>query len=206
MADASPVVVVVVEGAPPGGGPMTELHGGQRLAELHGLLVERARAWAVEAFGAGLVTVAPAGGGGDGRDDDGDGDGDGGLAVAAREALAAAPGRPVIVVAPVLPVWRPAIAAAVLDDLRDGCAAVVGPVFDGGCYLLAFARAVDALLDLSAGDWTGHDALGAVLGAAQAAGLEIGMLRTERGLRRPADVRALLADPLTDGELRELLG
>jgi hypothetical protein len=36
--------------------------------------------------------------------------------------------------------------------------------------------------------------------------LEVGLLRTQRGLRTPADVRALLADPMTDDELRGLLG
>jgi hypothetical protein len=33
----------------------------------------------------------------------------------------------------------------------------------------------------------------------------VGLLRAERGLRRPGDVRAALADPLLDHELRELL-
>ena len=36
-------------------------------------------------------------------------------------------------------------------------------------------------------------------------GRVIGLLRAERGLARPADVRAALADPLLDPELRALL-
>jgi hypothetical protein len=36
-------------------------------------------------------------------------------------------------------------------------------------------------------------------------GWEVGLLRAERGLRRARDVHALLADPLTDPELRALL-
>jgi hypothetical protein len=44
-----------------------------------------------------------------------------------------------------------------------------------------------------------------VLGAINEAGVAVGLLRAERGLRRPADVRAALADPLLDAELRALL-
>jgi hypothetical protein len=47
--------------------------------------------------------------------------------------------------------------------------------------------------------------MSAAIVAARQADLEVGLLRTERGLRRPEDVRALLADPLTDREIRELL-
>ena len=43
------------------------------------------------------------------------------------------------------------------------------------------------------------------LGAAQLEGLQAGLLRAERGLRSPGDVRAALADPLLDAELAALL-
>jgi hypothetical protein len=43
------------------------------------------------------------------------------------------------------------------------------------------------------------------LGLAERAGIEVGLLRTERGLRSADDVRALLVDPLCDEELRRLL-
>ena len=43
------------------------------------------------------------------------------------------------------------------------------------------------------------------LAAARDAGLEIGLLRTERGLQRPDDVRAALADPLLPPDLRRIL-
>ncbi len=44
------------------------------------------------------------------------------------------------------------------------------------------------------------------LAAAREAGLEIGLLRTERALHRPADVRAALADPLLPEDLGRVLG
>jgi hypothetical protein len=45
-----------------------------------------------------------------------------------------------------------------------------------------------------------------VFGVVEERELEVGLLRAERGLRRPSDVWALRADPLTDAELREMLG
>jgi hypothetical protein len=47
--------------------------------------------------------------------------------------------------------------------------------------------------------------MSAAIVAAREADLEVGLLRTERGLRQPEDLRALLADPLTDPEIRGLL-
>jgi hypothetical protein len=35
--------------------------------------------------------------------------------------------------------------------------------------------------------------------------VEVGLLRAERALRTPADVAALIADPLTDGVLQQVL-
>jgi len=78
-------------------------------------------------------------------------------------------------------------------------------VFDGGFYLLALARPLPALFDLPADTWRSADAMGTALVAAHSAGAEVGLLRTERGLRSPADVAAALADPLLDAELRGLL-
>ena len=47
--------------------------------------------------------------------------------------------------------------------------------------------------------------IGLVLAPINEAGAPVGLVRPERGLRRPADVRAALADPLLDAELRALL-
>ncbi len=44
------------------------------------------------------------------------------------------------------------------------------------------------------------------LAAVSDAGLELGMLRAERALHRPADVRAALADPLLAPEMARILG
>jgi hypothetical protein len=48
--------------------------------------------------------------------------------------------------------------------------------------------------------------MGLALAAIHQAGLEVGLLRAERGLRRPDDVSAALADPLVDPQLRAALG
>ena len=89
-----------------------------------------------------------------------------------------------------------------LDDLADDCEISVGPMFDGGFYLVAFAHPVPALLELPDDAWQTRDPIGLAADAAQRSGWAIGLLRTERGLRTPADVSALLADPLVDDELR----
>jgi hypothetical protein len=112
---------------------------------------------------------------------------------------------PVLVVWPELVRWRPDHATGALDDLADDCEISVGPMFDGGFYLVAFARLVPALVDLPDDAWHTRDPIGLAADAAQRSGRSIGLLRTERGLRTPADVSALLADPLVDDELRGLL-
>jgi hypothetical protein len=43
------------------------------------------------------------------------------------------------------------------------------------------------------------------LSAVREAGLELGILRAERALHRPADVRAALADPLLPDALAKIL-
>jgi hypothetical protein len=112
---------------------------------------------------------------------------------------------PVLVVWPELVRWRSDHATGALDDLADDCEISVGPMFDGGFYLVAFARPVPALVDLPDTAWQTRDPIGLVADAAHRSGLGIGLLRTERGLRTPADVSALLADPLVDDDLRRLL-
>jgi glycosyltransferase A (GT-A) superfamily protein (DUF2064 family) len=127
------------------------------------------------------------------------------LAHAAARLFAVAPG-PVLITWPDLPRWRPEHALGALDDLSDGCDVSFGPVFDGGFYLIAVGRPVPALLGLPEEAWSGPDAMGVAIGAANEAGLGVGLLRPERGLHRPEDVRAVLADPLMDPELVAILG
>ena len=170
---------------------LTALLGADRLAALDRLLSARAATWAAR-IAPGRVRFA---GGRDGLEQ---------LSRAA-DALFDEYGGPVLVAWPELAEWRPDHAAAALGDLHAGCDFSLGPVFDGGFYLLALARPVPELADVSPDAWRSADALGVALGAAGQAGLEVGMLRAERGLRRAADVRAALADPLLDDELRALL-
>ncbi|HEX3831258.1 MAG TPA: hypothetical protein VHW04_04755 [Solirubrobacteraceae bacterium] len=159
---------------------------GGRPEPLEQELVGRARRWADE-LAPGGVFPTPAGVG---------------KAVAG---LFAGGEGPVLVVWPELVRWRSDHAAGALDDLADDCEISVGPMFDGGFYLVAFARFVPALLDLPDDAWQARDPIGLVADVARRSGLGIGLLRTERGLRTPADVSALLADPLVDDELRRLL-
>ncbi len=111
----------------------------------------------------------------------------------------------VLVAWPKLTVWRPEHADGALADLADGCDVSFGPMFDGGFFLMAFSRPPAALLTLDDDAWDGPDPIGLAAEAARGDWLGIGLLRTERGLRTPEDVRVLLADPLLDAELRGLL-
>ena len=116
---------------------------------------------------------------------------------------------PLLVVWPDLPVLRPDVGRAALADLEAGCDLVLGPVFDGGFYLVGLARPVPSLFALDEQAWRGPGAVGMALAAAagnDGRPLEVGILRAERALHRPADVRALLADPLAPAELMTLLG
>jgi glycosyltransferase A (GT-A) superfamily protein (DUF2064 family) len=200
-------------GADPGG--IGEQLGPDRLASLRRILLARAVDWASglapgsvhvafepssaadelrELVGPEVAHVFPQNGAGlSGR-----------LANASVLALDGGDG-PLLIAWPELAGWRPEHAAAALTDLGDGYELAIGPVFDGGFYLIALARPLAALFALPDAAWRSPDSLMIVLGAAHAAGIEGGMLRAERALRSPGDVRAAVADPLLDGELRALL-
>jgi glycosyltransferase A (GT-A) superfamily protein (DUF2064 family) len=126
------------------------------------------------------------------------------LADAAARVFARKEG-PLLIVWPDLPLLRPEHASGALDDLASGCDAVLGPVIDGGLYLLAIARPLPKLFALPEQAWRSPDVMLLGLAAARDASLEIGILRGERALHRPADVRAVLADPLLPGDLEPLL-
>jgi hypothetical protein len=169
---------------------LVEVLGEPRARALRSLLLARARAWAEAAVGGERVSV---------RELEPDG--------AGWAAAFAAPGDgAALVVAPELAVWHAQLAAAALEDLRAGCAVCLGPVFDGGAYLIGVgsrpteARAAIAELDLSTAR-----AMTVLIARAAHENWDVGLLRSERALRRAADVRALLADPLCDAELRGLL-
>jgi hypothetical protein len=104
-------------------------------------------------------------------------------------------GGPLLIAWPDLPRFGAEVAAAALDDLDAGCDVALGPAFDGGFYLVAVSRPLPALFGLPEHVWRSADAMTMGLTAARESGLEVGILRAERALHRPADVRAALADP-----------
>ena len=185
---ASPPAVLVMRGTVPASPELRELLGAERAARLEQLLLARVMRWASGLSPAGVRVAAE----------------DEGLADAVHRAFSDG-GGPLVVAWPALPRWGPEHADGVLDDLGAGCDASVGPVFDGGLYLLALTRALPALFALPSEAWDSPDAMGRVLEAINEEGAAVGLLRAERGLRRPGDVRAALADPLLDDELRALL-
>jgi hypothetical protein len=113
---------------------------------------------------------------------------------------------PIFIVWPDLARFGPSIERSTRIDLSDGTDLVLGPVFDGGYYVIALARPLPSLFAMPEAVWRGPDSFNQVLVAANQAGLEVGMLRGERALHRPADVRAALADPLLPGAVARALG
>ncbi|HEY1715085.1 MAG TPA: hypothetical protein VGG07_19435 [Solirubrobacteraceae bacterium] len=186
----APPALLVMESAARPRPELRELLGAERAARLERLLVARATEWA-DALSAGRTAVAGA---------------EESVADALARVFAESGGdRPLVVVWPVLPCWRAEHAFAVLDDLAAGCEASAAPVFDHGLYLLALARPIPAVLALPDETWDSPSAIGLVLAAINEAEAPVGLVRPERALRRPGDVRAALADPLLDDELRGLL-
>jgi uncharacterized protein len=112
---------------------------------------------------------------------------------------------PLLIVWPDLPQLRPDHAEAALGDLEAGCDLVLGPVIDGGLYLIGLKGPLPKLFSLPEQAWRSPDAMTVGLAAAREAGLEIGLLRAERALHRPGDVRAALADPLMPAGLAQIL-
>ena len=112
---------------------------------------------------------------------------------------------PLLIVWPDLVQPRPGHARAALSDLRAGCDVVLGPAFDGGFYLIGIDRPLPRLFALPEQAWRSPDVMAIGLAAARDAGLEVGLLRAERALHRPDDVRAALADPLLPPEVGRIL-
>jgi uncharacterized protein len=113
--------------------------------------------------------------------------------------------RPLVVIWPDLPRLRPEHAAAALGDLDAGCDLVLGPAIDGGLYLIAIPKPLPQLFGLPEQAWRSPDVMTYSMAAAKEIGLEVGILRAERALHRPADVRAAVADPLLPQGLARIL-
>jgi glycosyltransferase A (GT-A) superfamily protein (DUF2064 family) len=113
---------------------------------------------------------------------------------------------PLLIVWPDLPRLRTDHATGAIGDLASGCDVVLGPAIDGGLYLVGVARPMPRLFALPEQTWRSPDAMAIGLSAVRDAGLEVGILRAERTLHRPADVRAMLADPLVPDWLAKVLG
>jgi hypothetical protein len=193
---------------------LESLLGPARCAELQAALVSRAFAWAADvAPGAVHVGYEPVDAGPELRALLGpeaslfpqSGAGISGRLAQASARMFSRGDGPVLIIWPDLARWRADHATGALSDLTAGCDVALGPEFDGGFYMIGLARPLPALFALPEQAWRSPDAMSAAIVAAQKAGLEVGLLRAERGLRKPEDVRAALADPLTDPEMRGIL-
>ncbi|MGI8802717.1 MAG: TIGR04282 family arsenosugar biosynthesis glycosyltransferase [Solirubrobacteraceae bacterium] len=134
---------------------------------------------------------------------------DGGLGdriAAAAEHVLGVAGGPLLVAGADVVALGPEHAAAAFDDLAHGCDLTIGPATDGGYYLIGLGEPRPDLFALAAEEWGGPQVLRLTLTTAASAGLRVGLLRAERDLDEPADVRALLADPLTPDDVRAALG
>jgi glycosyltransferase A (GT-A) superfamily protein (DUF2064 family) len=193
----SPGPTVLVMPRWPRADGLAERLGEKRAAALGALLHDRALAAAPAAQPVAVRVAAPLSGG----------NVPGELEAAVGQAWPASGARgPLIMLWPDLPRWRPAHLAAARSDLAEGCDLALGPVFDGGFYLLALARPLPGLFELPADMWRSPDAMAMTLALAVKDKVQAGLLGVERALRTPADVAAALADPLLDDELRMLLG
>jgi len=192
---------------------LESLLGREGCLELQATLIAQAAAWARE-VGAGAPHVAhePPDAGTELRPLVGadavlfpqNGEGIAGRLADASARVLARSGGPLLIVWPDLPRLRADHAAAALDDLGAGCDVVLGPAVDGGLYLIGIARPLPDLFALPEQAWR-NDAMGVALTAIRDVGFEVGILRAERALHRPADVRAALADPLLPAEIGTIL-
>lgn len=92
-------------------------------------------------------------------------------------------------------------ATAALTALANGADVVFGPALDGGYYLAGLARPLPEVFAIDPAAWGGAEVLRRSVAAAEAAGLRVATIATERDLDTPDDARAMVGDP----EVGELL-
>jgi len=215
MSDQGPVVLIMAR-APRVGEVRRALEpvlGREGCLELQAALIAQTAAWARQ-VGSGAPHVAhdPPDAGAELRQLVGadtvlfpqNGEGIAGRLADASARVLARSGGPLLIVWPDLPRLRTSHAAGALEDLAAGCDVVLGPAIDGGLYMVGIARPLPELFALPEQAWR-HDVMGVALTAIRDVGFEVGILRAERALHRPADVRAALADPLLPTELAAIL-
>lgn len=210
-----PAVLIMARAPRPGEvrRALEPLLGREGCLELQSTLIANAAAWARK-IGAGVPHVAhdPPDAGAELRRLVGsdavlfpqNGEGITGRLADASARVLARSGGPLLIVWPDLPRFRMAHALGALDDLGSGCDVVLGPAIDGGLYLVGIARPLPELFALPEQTWR-SDVMGVALTAIRDVGYEVGILRAERALHRPADVRAALADPLLPEDVGTIL-
>jgi hypothetical protein len=185
---ASAVLLIAPEPSPENDAGLEQLLGPERAAELRKALLAHAEAWGRE-VATDAFHVAD---GGDRVTDE-------------ISRIFATHEGPLLVIWPWLARFRPEDAVGALDDLAAGCDLVLGPLIDGGLYLLGLGGPLPVLLAISEARWQDPDVMATGFTTARDAGLEVGVLRAERALRSAGDVRAALADPLLPEEIAEIL-
>jgi uncharacterized protein len=216
MSGQGPAVLIMARAPRPGEvrRALEPLLGREGCLELQEVLIAQTAAWA-RRVGAGApphVAHDPPDAGAELRPLVGDdaflfpqnGEGIAGRLADASARVLARSGGPLLIVWPDLPRFRADHAAAALDDLASGCDVVLGPAIDGGLYLVGIARPLPELFALPEQAWR-NDVMGVALTAIRDVGFEVGILRAERALHRPADVRAALADPLLPPDVGAIL-
>ncbi|MGI8558356.1 MAG: DUF2064 domain-containing protein [Solirubrobacteraceae bacterium] len=121
------------------------------------------------------------------------------LAAAAARAFECSSGGPLLVASTACASLTWEHSAAALSDAAHGLDLSIGPASDGGWYLLALGQPNPDVLAAAGVE------LGQGLLAFHQAGLEIGLLRSERELSSVAAARAISCDPIAPPEIREIL-